>query len=120
MSQAGLRPALSLRIYKESAKCFGPGIAELLRRVQKAGSLRAAASDMGMAYSKAWRILNETEQALGGVLLLTRTTGGPHGGGAVLTPAGVDLLKRYTAYEAALQAEAKRLFAVHFPGREQT
>lgn len=111
-----MRPALSLRIYRNGQKCFGPGIAQLLHRVREAGSLRAAAAGMGMAYSKAWRILNETEQALGGVSLLTRTTGGQHGGGAVLTPEGTDLLTRYTAYEAALQAESTRLFAAHFSG----
>ena len=37
-------------------KCFGPGMAQLLRKVQELHSLRAAAMSMNMAYSKAWTI----------------------------------------------------------------
>lgn len=40
-----------------------------------------------MAYSKAWRILRDCEKALG-FELLDSTTGGRHGGGAVLTEHG--------------------------------
>ena len=37
-------------------KCFGPGMAQLLRKVQELHSLRAAAMSMNMAYSKAWTL----------------------------------------------------------------
>ncbi|HWQ58978.1 MAG TPA: ModE family transcriptional regulator, partial [Clostridia bacterium] len=51
---------LTVRLFR-GEKCFGPGIAELLGRVDEAKSLRAAAQQMGMAYSKAWRIIKECE-----------------------------------------------------------
>lgn len=53
-----------IQIYK-GEKCFGPGIAELLTRVQETGSLRAAAGEMDLAYSKAWRMVKNSEAALG-------------------------------------------------------
>ena len=100
---------LSLRFFTEE-KAFGPGIAQLLHRVQELHSLRSAAADMGMAYSKAWTIVKNTEAALG-YALLTSTTGGNHGGGAVLTPEGEALLRAYDTLSDALEKEADRLFA---------
>jgi molybdate transport system regulatory protein len=40
---------------------FGKGIATLLRGVEEYGSLNAAAKKIHMAYSKAWRIIKDTE-----------------------------------------------------------
>ena len=42
-----LRPVITARLYREG-KCFGPGVAMLLRRVRTLRSLRAAAMDMDM------------------------------------------------------------------------
>ena len=73
---------ISVRLFT-AGKCFGPGMAALLSLVRERHSLRAAAAEMGMAYSKAWRILRDCEGALG-FPLLDSTTGGRHGGGALL------------------------------------
>lgn len=98
---------LSIRLFRED-KCFGPGIAELLRRVDETHSLRAAAMGMGMAYSKAWRIMNKTEEELGFDLIHSQT-GGRHGGGAELTGEGRDMLQKYEMFVRGIQAEADRL-----------
>ena len=66
-------------------KFFGEGPLRLLRCVEKTGSLRAAAIEMEMAYSKATRLLKQAEANLG-FPLTTRSTGGRDGGGSVLTP----------------------------------
>ena len=89
MSDAALPPAVTLRLYTDH-KCFGPGVAMLLRRVRKLHSLRSAAMDMDMAYSKAWTILREAERGLG-FKLLHSTTGGRGGGGAPFCPASAPL-----------------------------
>ena len=81
---------VSVRLFAEE-KCFGPGIAALLLRVQELHSLRAAAMSMGMAYSKAWTITKHAERQLG-FPLLHSSTGGKGGGGATLTPEGERLL----------------------------
>jgi molybdate transport repressor ModE-like protein len=75
-------------------KSFGPGIAELLERVDRSHSLRMATEEMGMSYSKAWTKLNDCEQALG-FSLLERSAGGQHGGSSVLTPRGRLMLERF-------------------------
>ena len=53
-----MRCVITARFFKRE-KCFGPGIAELLEGIEELKSLRAAAMRMGMAYSKAWRIIHE-------------------------------------------------------------
>lgn len=49
---------------------LGLGVVELCERVEKYGSLNKAAADMGMAYSKAWRIIKNTEEGLDVVLFV--------------------------------------------------
>lgn len=92
-SKQELRAVISLRLFTDR-KCFGPGVAELLRRVEEHHSLRSAAQSMEMAYSKAWTITRNAESALG-VRLLERSTGGKNGGGAVLTGEGRRFLAAY-------------------------
>ena len=107
-----LRPVVTVRLYTDR-KCFGPGIAALLRRVERHRSLRAAAMDMGMAYSKAWSILREAERGLG-MKLVDAAAGGRNGGGASLTAEGRRVLAAYEGFEAELKAYAEELFARHF------
>ena len=81
MAQNELHLKVTLRIYSDDdQRCFGPGIATLLHQVEACRSLRSAAASMGMAYSKAWRIIRTAEGVFGCKLLLS-TVGGSHGGG---------------------------------------
>lgn len=108
------RPVLSLRLFCGEDKCFGPGVAELLRRVQQEHSLRAAAISMGMAYSKAWTVIKNSEAALGFKLLVS-TTGGKNGGGATLSPEAERLLAAYEEYRNHLRQYAQEQFPLYFP-----
>ena len=98
------KPILTVRIFNDG-KCFGPGVAELLRRVEREKSLRAAAISMQMAYSKAWTVIKTSEAKLGFKLLLS-TTGGKNGGGASLSPEAAKLLAAYDEYCAVVCAYA--------------
>ena len=103
-----LVPAVRLSIKNpasESGSVFGRGIADLCMGVRKAGSLNAAAKGMGMAYSKAWRIIKETEAALGFQLL---NRDGAHG--STLTEEGDCLLDAYISVNERLQEESEKLF----------
>ncbi len=101
---------LTVRLYsRDDTRCFGPGIATLLHRVEEHRSLRAAAASMGMAYSKAWRIIR-TAEAVFGCKLLDSTIGGKHGGGAVLTEDAQRILSAYDAYTADVEAYAQEKF----------
>ena len=105
---------LTVRLYTDdNQRCFGPGIATLLHRVQEHRSLRAAAASMGMAYSKAWRIIR-TAEGVFGCKLLSSTIGGQHGGGAVLTEQAVRLLDAYDAYCTDVQAYSQSRFEEAF------
>lgn len=103
---------LSCRLFTD-AKCFGPGVAQLLHAVQELHSLRAAALSMDMAYSKAWTIIKNSEKALG-FSLLDSTTGGKGGGGAALTPEGARLLRAYDTFCSRLHDAAEELFQEEF------
>ena len=109
---ANLKPMIRLSIMNpdaESGSLFGRGIASLCLGVRETGSLNAAAKGMGMAYSKAWRIIKDTEAALD-LQLLNRD--GAHG--SDLTEAGNKLLDTYLAIEEKLQKEAEELFEAAF------
>ena len=103
-----LKPTIRLSITNpasESGSVFGRGIANLCLGVREEGSLNAAAKGMGMAYSKAWRIIKETEAALD-IQLLNRD--GAHG--STLTEEGDALLDAYIAIDAQLQKDAEKAF----------
>lgn len=107
-----LRLVMNLKIYREE-KCFGPGVARLLALVDETSSLRAAAQNMEMAYSKAWNIVKNSERSLG-FRLLASTTGGKGGGGARLTEEAQKLLKDFAAFEKEAKSAAEELFNKYF------
>ena len=94
-------------------KCFGPGVAQLLRHVQEFHSLRSAAKAMNMAYSKAWMVIRNAENGLGFHLLLSNT-GGRNGGGAALTDEARQMLAAYDEYCEKLRAYGEKLFEETF------
>ena len=95
-------------------KFFGEGPFRLLRSVEMNGSLRAAAIEMEMAYSKASKLLKQAEANLG-FSLTTRSTGGKDGGGSVLTPEGKQWLRKYEAYRDACVKANQALYRQFFP-----
>ena len=109
---APLHPGVSVRLYRED-KVFGPGPMQLLELTARTGSLHSAAAAMGMAYSKAWKLLAGLEEQWG-FALLERRPGGAKGGGSALTPKAWELLERYRAFEWETRRAAQRAFAAHF------
>lgn len=91
----------------QEQKFFGEGPFRLLKGVAETGSLRASSMQMGMAYTKALKLLKNAEAALGFSLTM-RCAGGRDGGGSRLTPEGEEWLKKYEAYrDACIQANSK-------------
>lgn len=107
-----LHAVLSIRLFKND-KCFGPGVAQLLRQVDEHHSLRGAALAMNMAYSKAWTVMRKCEEELGFPLLIY-ATGGRHGGGATLTEEARSMLAAYDRYCRRLKEIADELFREEF------
>lgn len=94
-------------------KFFGEGPYRLLRGVEQTGSLRSAAAAMGMAYSKAIRILKHAEEVLG-FPLTSRSVGGVSGGGSRLTDEGKEWIEKYEAYRDACVLANRRLYLEFF------
>ena len=98
----------------QGEKFFGEGPARLLRGVEEQGSLRSAAMAMGMAYTKAMKLVKQAESSLG-YSLIARTTGGKDGGGSILTPEGKRWLLTYEAYRDACVKSNQALYRQFFP-----
>ena len=99
LRHAGAMARLSIRIdFEPSGSALGPGMAELLERVARLGSIRKAASSMEMSYRKAWLLLQGMHKTFGAPVVATET-GGAAGGGAKLTELGARLLKTYRVIE---------------------
>lgn len=92
---------------------WGSGAVLLLEKTQETGSLNAAAKELGMAYTKALKLIRRAEAGLD-CKLLERRIGGSGGGGSALTEAARAELSRYEAFCQECRAAADRLFAEHY------
>jgi molybdate transport system regulatory protein len=97
----------------QNGKAFGDGPYELLKGVEKTGSLHKAADHMGMAYSKAWKLIRTMEQKLG-FALLDRKVGGQSGGGSQITPRAKELMLSYDKFRGEAEEAIERIFQKHF------
>ncbi|MDY0123381.1 TOBE domain-containing protein [Sulfurimonas sp.] len=79
---------------KDNESFLGSGRVELLRTIEKTGSINAAAKEMKMSYKAAWERINSMNN-LADEPLITRTTGGKGGGGTTLTPYAHKLIETY-------------------------
>lgn len=107
-----LHPKLTLQLFT-SEKCFGPGVALILEKVEEHSSLRKAASEINMSYSKAWTIVKRAQKHLGFELLLSKT-GGADGGGATLTKEARRLLFEFRQCEKELSVICEQKYKEHF------
>lgn len=79
---------------KEGQSFLGSGRVELLKLIDKTGSINAAAKEMKMSYKAAWERINGMN-ALADQPLIERTTGGKGGGGTVLTAYARELITTF-------------------------
>jgi molybdate transport repressor ModE-like protein len=81
---------------------------EVLRSMHHAGSISEAARANGVSYKAAWQAL-ETLSNLAGVPLVDKAVGGSGGGGAKLTPAGLQVLEAADLLHSARQQALARV-----------
>ncbi len=84
---------------------IGPGKIALLQAVQDTGSISGAARTLGMAFRRAWFLI-ETMNTTFHEPLVRTSVGGREGGGAALTPLGEELVTRYRQLEEESRAAA--------------
>ena len=91
---------LKVKLYleNEQGKFMGIGVLWLLQKVKSCCSLRAAASELGISYSKAFRMVKNLESSLGAAVL-ERRHGGVDRSGASLTPFGEAFIELYDSFQ---------------------
>jgi molybdate transport system regulatory protein len=111
-----IQPRLRIMLVREKL-FFGPGTFQLLQLIDETGSVQLACRQMGLSYSKAWKMLETLDEQLA-FKVVERQQGGSHGGRSRITPKGKALLNRYQAFTAECQKEMLRLFFRYFPESE--
>lgn len=87
---------------KDGKLLMGWGRATLLERIDKFGSISAAARSMKLAYRNAWLWVEAMNQ-LAAEPLVEKSSGGEHGGYARLTDAGRKIVKEYKEKRARVR-----------------
>ena len=96
-----MRPTTRIVLRDDNGeKFFGEGPCRLLKGIDRTGSLRSAAKEMEMAYTKALHLVNRAEKALG-FPLTERIIGGRGGGGSRLTAQAKEFIEKYESYRDA-------------------
>ena len=88
---------------------FGRGIVQLLEGVEELGSINKATNAMGMAYSKAWKIINSIEKEFN-IRLIDRDGAR----GSQITDEARDFIARYREALAEADAAAQDVFRKYF------
>jgi molybdate transport system regulatory protein len=90
---------VSLRLAFAGDRALGPGKIRLLELIGSTGSISAAGREMKMSYRRAWTLVNELNEMFAEPVVEAHP-GGSHGGGASLTVAGREVVRRYRAIES--------------------
>ena len=94
------RVKFRLRINKGEDIAIGPGKIDLLEAVAATGSITAAAKQLGMSYRRAWLLVDTMNRCFKSPVT-EGEAGGKRGGGTLLTPLGLEVVRRYRHIEAA-------------------
>ncbi len=110
-----MQPKIHLFLCDDTGeRFFGEGPYRLLLLIGQTGSLRSAALEMGMAYTKALKIIQRAEANLG-YSLTERKTGGKGGGGSCLSDQAKELINQYEIYKTRCHEANLRIFSECFP-----
>ena len=94
-----LKPVLRID-FPENAR-LGRGKIELLEHIRDTGSISAAGRAMDMSYRRAWQLVDALNSMFSEPSVNSQR-GGKQGGGAVLTPFGEELIRRFRHMESTL------------------
>ena len=94
-----LHARFRLRINKGEEIAIGPGKVALLEAIVAAGSITAAAKDLGMSYRRAWLLVDDMNRCFRKPVV-DSAKGGKEGGGTVVTATGLEVIALYRGIEA--------------------
>jgi molybdate transport system regulatory protein len=97
----------------EGRYAFGLGVSEILQAVDRVGSIKHAAAEVGKSYRHVWARLKQAEQALGRRLVKSQV-GGLGTQRSALTPEARRLVAAFLALRGRMMRAAREEFARHF------
>lgn len=97
---------LKLQVLCGDVLALGPGKADLLEAIARAGSISAAGRELDMSYRRAWILVDEMNHCWSERLVETQSGGGNRSG-ARLTDCGRQVLSAFRNLEAALANAAE-------------
>lgn len=95
----------------QGEKFMGAGVLWLLEAIARSKSLREAAKDMGLSYSKAYNMITKLEANLGHEII-SRRHGGASREGAALTPYALSLIEIYKSFQGRMKVHANEEYKV--------
>jgi len=108
-----LVPRVKVWLETEGRYAFGFGISEILQAVDRAGSIKQAANDLGKSYRYVWGRIKKAEHALGQALVEAQVGGkGPHR--SSLTPAARQLTDDFLAMRDRMSEVVRQEFRRRF------
>lgn len=113
-----MRAYSKVYISDDVASVFGPGVLKLLRGIQNTGSVKEAANNMKMSYSKALKILKKAEKYLG-FEVVEKYRGGDSGGESIVTKEGKRLIESYDRLCSEVDRALESGFKEHFSWMEE-
>lgn len=100
-------------VEKKGEVVLSNGKLNILKTVDRLGSIHKAAEKFGMSYRHAWGMVQKIEKR-SGIKMLETQIGGSEGGGAELTPEGKAFLRRYEAFAKGLDKLIEKKFRKAF------
>lgn len=98
-------------IDSDGEKFMGAGVLWLMEAIEKQKSLRSAALDMGLSYSKAYNMITRLEENLGHEIL-NRRHGGSSREGATLTPYALSFMEIYKKFQKRMKEHADNEYII--------
>ncbi len=108
-----LVPRVKVWVECRGRYAFGFGLAEILQAVERGGSFKQAASDLGKSYRYIWGRIKKAEKVLGQRLVETQV-GGKGQRRSFLTLAARQLVADFLALRGRLAHVLEQEFASHF------
>lgn len=107
LSISALERTTRFRVQVKHAVAIGPGKADVLQGIRETGSLAETGRRLDMSYQRVWSLVAALNRDFVTPLVATQR-GGRAGGGARLTPKGLEVLTLYRAIEADAQRAVQR------------
>jgi molybdate transport system regulatory protein len=111
--QSYLVPRVKVWLESEGRYAFGLGISEILQAVDRAGSIKRAATELAKSYRYVWGRVKEAEEALGQQLVATQV-GGKDAQRSSLTPVARHLVHDFLALRQHMMKALEQEFAWRF------